>query len=192
MVVGITGGIGSGKSTVVKEFIKLGIPCYIADVEAKKLMLNSKNLQTKIVALLGKKAYQNNTLNKSYIASLIFNNKELLQQLNAIVHPAVHQHFKEFANKNKTPYCVYESAILFENKNEHLCDKIIVVTASLEERIARVMKRDGVERNLVLERINSQWSQEEKVKRADYTILNNNKSFLEQQVQQLHKEFLSL
>lgn len=192
MVVGITGGIGSGKSTIVSEFEKLGISCYVADVEAKKLMTTSEKLKSEIVALLGADAYQNNELNRAYIASKVFKDKELLRKLNGIVHPAVHQHFNSYVNQQSSPYCLYESAILFENNNENLCDKVIVVTAHLEDRIKRVIKRDGVTRDLVLERIKNQWSQEEKVKKADYTILNDDKTFLEQQVLELHDKLLRL
>lgn len=192
MIVGITGGIGSGKSTVVTEFEKLDVPCYIADLEAKKLMTQSMEVKEGVIKLLGKEAYVDNELNRAYIASKVFSEKELLNKLNSIVHPVVHKHFQRFVKDQRSSYCLYESAILFENKNEHLCDKIIVVTADLEERIQRVIKRDGVERKLVLERINNQWSQEEKVKKADYTILNDDKTFLKQQVLNLHDKLMSL
>ncbi|MGY6647445.1 dephospho-CoA kinase [Wenyingzhuangia sp. IMCC45574] len=189
MVVGLTGGIGSGKSTVARAFQELGVPCYIADLEAKKLMVESSQVRAAIIDLLGKEAYEDNNLNRAYIASKVFKDKELLAQLNAIVHPAVHKDLKDFVARQTSSYCLYESAILFENKNEHLCDKIIVVTANLEERIQRVMKRDGVGREAILERINNQWSQEKKIEKADFIIKNNVEEELKEQVLQLHQQF---
>ncbi|MDO6739143.1 dephospho-CoA kinase [Wenyingzhuangia sp. 2_MG-2023] len=188
MVVGLTGGIGSGKSTVLTEFEKLGVPTYIADVEAKKIMNSSEEVKSQIKALLGEKAYLNDVLNRGYIAEKVFSDKKLLKQLNAIVHPAVRKHFQDFIKMQTTPYLVYESAILFENNTDVLCDKIVVVTADLEERISRVIKRDGVSRASVLERMNNQWSQEDKVKKADFIIQNNHVEQLESQVLQLHKQ----
>lgn len=189
MVVGLTGGIGSGKSTVARAFQELGVPCYIADLEAKKLMVESSQVRAAIIDLLGEEAYEDNNLNRAYIASKVFKDKELLAQLNAIVHPAVHKDLKDFVARQTSSYCLYESAILFENKNEHLCDKIIVVTANLEERIQRVMKRDGVGREAILERINNQWSQEKKIEKADFIIKNNVEEELKEQVLQLHQQF---
>ncbi|MDO6803632.1 dephospho-CoA kinase [Wenyingzhuangia sp. 1_MG-2023] len=188
MVVGLTGGIGSGKSTVMTEFEKLGVPTYIADVEAKKIMNSSEEVKSQIKALLGEKAYLNDVLNRGYIAEKVFSDKKLLKQLNAIVHPAVRKHFQDFIKMQTTPYLVYESAILFENNTDALCDNVVVVTADLEERISRVIKRDGVSRASVLERMNNQWSQEDKVKKADFIIQNNHVEQLESQVLQLHKQ----
>lgn len=188
MVVGLTGGIGSGKSTVLTEFEKLGVPTYIADVEAKKIMNSSEEVKSQIKALLGEKAYLNDVLNRRYIAEKVFSDKKLLKQLNAIVHPAVRKHFQDFIKMQTTPYLVYESAILFENNTDALCDKVVVVTADLEERISRVIKRDGVSRASVLERMNNQWSQEDKVKKADFIIQNNHIEQLESQVLKLHKQ----
>ncbi|MGY5353291.1 dephospho-CoA kinase [Wenyingzhuangia sp. IMCC45467] len=192
MVVGITGGIGSGKSTVLELFKSLGVPIYQADVEAKNIMIHSHEVKTSIIHLLGEKSYQNNELNRTYIAQKVFNNKELLQQLNAIVHPAVHKHFKDFVAEQTAPYLVYENAILYENKSEHFCDKVVVIAADLEDRISRVMKRDKVDREAVLARMDNQWSQEEKIKKADYVIHNNNLNKLEHDVQELHHQLLKI
>lgn len=190
MIVGITGGIGSGKSTVVGEFQQLGIPCYVADVEAKKLMINSNKVKSKIIDLLGEEVYVSGELNRAYISEKVFHNKELLAQLNGIVHPAVHQHLKEFVAQQNAPYCIYESAILYENKNEHLCDKVIVITADLEERIQRVLHRDHVTREAVLARIKNQWSEEKKVKKADFIIENKDINTLKQQVLAVHQQLI--
>lgn len=190
MVVGLTGGIGSGKTTVLKEFEALGVPVYIADVEAKKLMNTSDEIKLKLRDLLGHQAYVNEELNRSFIADKVFTNKELLSKLNTIVHPVVHQHFKEFVKKQTAVYLVYENAILFENKSEKLCDLVIVVAANLEDRIKRVMLRDGVDKESVTRRINNQWSQEDKIALADYVINNNDQSKLKEQVNQIHVKLM--
>ncbi|NIJ46145.1 dephospho-CoA kinase [Wenyingzhuangia heitensis] len=192
MVVGLTGGIGSGKSTVLKEFESLGIPVYIADVEAKIIMNTSLEVQSKIIALLGKQAYHNHQLNRAYIANKVFNNKDLLTQLNAIVHPAVHQHFKKFVALQTAHYLVYENAILFENKSEELCNKVIVVTASKENRISRVMLRDHIDREAVLARMKNQWSQEDKIAKADFIIKNDDVLLLKEQILKIHEQLMEI
>lgn len=192
MIVGLTGGIGSGKTTVLKMFQSFGVPVYQADLEAKKLMNNSDEVKSKIIDLLGEESYRNNELNRTYIANRVFNDKDLLQKLNRIVHPAVHTHFKEFVAQQTELYLVYENAILFENKSEELCDKVIVVAADLDTRIDRVMKRDQVDREAVLARMNNQWSQEDKIKKADYVIINNNLNDLKEDVEKLHQQLLKI
>jgi len=190
MIVGLTGGIGSGKSTVLKEFKKLQIPVYIADVEAKKIMNTCDEIKLKIKELLGSESYTDGGLNRAYIADKVFYNKELLAQLNKIVHPAVHAHFKKITKKITAPYLIYENAILFENKNEGFCDKVIVVTALESNRIDRVMKRDGVTRDSVLARMKNQWSQEAKLAKADFVIKNDNISELKEQILKIHSQFI--
>lgn len=190
MVVGLTGGIGSGKTTALKEFEALGVPVYIADVEAKKLMNTSDEIKLKLRELFGHQAYVNNKLNRNFIADKVFSNKELLTKLNAIVHPVVHQHFKEFIKEQTAAYLVYENAILFENKSEKLCDLVIVVATDLEDRIRRVMLRDNVDKESVIRRINNQWSQEDKITLADYVIYNNNQSELKEQVNRIHVKLM--
>jgi len=191
MIVGLTGGIGSGKTTVLKEFINLKIPVYIADVEAKKLMNTSKEIKAKLIELFGKEVYTNDILNRSFIADKVFYDKDLLVELNKIVHPVVYQHFKEYIKNNSTPYLVYENAILFENKREYLCDKVIVVTATLENRIARVIQRDTTTKQAVLARMKNQWSQESKIEKADYVIYNDDILSLKKQVNQIHLELIA-
>jgi len=191
MIVGLTGGIGSGKTTVLKEFINLKIPVYIADVEAKKLMNTSKEIKAKLIELFGKEVYTNDVLNRSFIADKVFYDKDLLVELNKIVHPVVYQHFKEYIKNNSTPYLVYENAILFENKREYLCDKVIVVTATLENRIARVIQRDTTTKQAVLARMKNQWSQESKIEKADYVIYNDDILSLKKQVNQIHLELIA-
>ena len=188
-IVGVTGGIGSGKSTVVNMFEQLGVPIYIADIRAKKLMHESKDLKNKIIDFLGKESYKDGKLNRQFIAKEIFNDAEKLKRFNAIVHPAVHTDFKIWkANleNNKNTYCIYEAAILFESKRENICDYTILVTAPKEERIKRVTTRDRVKEKDVLERMSHQWSDERKKKLADFIIENININNTERQVEKIH------
>lgn len=193
MIVGLTGGIGSGKSKVASLLFNKNVPVYIADIEAKKLMNSNLELRNEIIELLGKNAYTKEGLNRAYIAEKVFKNKELLASLNKIVHPRVHKDFKAFVDKQNAPYTIYESAILFENNKQSLCDKVIVVSAPLEERIKRVVSRDGSTREQVLSRINNQLSQEEKVRKADYVIENNTSiEALTKQVDKIHNTLSKL
>ncbi|WP_407277241.1 dephospho-CoA kinase [Tenacibaculum maritimum] len=174
MVVGLTGGIGSGKTTVLKEFHKFdNIAIYIADIEAKKLMNNSNEIREKITNEFGKKAFLNEQLNRPFLANIVFSNKEKLATLNAIVHPVVTLHFKNFiaANRDKA-FILYENAILFENKSNLICDKIITVTAPKELRIQRVLKRDQSSENEIINRMNNQWSDTKKTLQSHYIIEN--------------------
>ncbi len=172
MIVGLTGGIGSGKSTVAKMFKKLGVPVYNSDKRAKKLMKSSKKLRASIIALLGEDAYSGKKLNKAYISEKIFKDKSLLDQLNAIVHPAVRKDFISWAKKQKAPYVIQEAAIIFENGLHGFYDKIILVTAPEENRLERVMERDGVSRSKVMARIGNQWQDVKKIELSDYVIDN--------------------
>ena len=172
MVVGLTGGIGSGKSTVAKMFKKLGVPVYNSDKKAKKLMKSSKKIRKSIKGLLGDEAYAGKKLNKAYIAGRIFQDKTLLDQMNAIVHPAVRRNFIAWANKQQAPYVIQEAAIIFENDLHQFYDKIILVTAPEKLRIKRVMDRDGIPKSEILVRIANQWKDTRKIQLSDYVIHN--------------------
>lgn len=187
--IGITGGIGSGKSTVCRIFHVLGIPIYNADNEAKYLMANDKALKSSIINLLGSESYKNNHLNREFIASKVFKDKDLLKKLNALVHPAVKNDFIKWSEKQIAPYVIYEAALMIESGSYKLLDKVIVVTAPLEQRIARVCERDKVLQEKVLARINNQLSQEEMLKYADHVITNDGKTSLISQVLELHLEY---
>lgn len=184
--VGLTGGIGSGKTTVARMFEAYGIPIYIADDEAKNLMHTSTEICEALQNLLGEAVYKNGELDRPFMANLIFNDKALLEKVNNVVHPAVEAHFQEWKKKHNAPYCIKEVAILFENGSYKRCDKTILVVTNEEERIARVMKRDNVNREKVLERIKNQWTDEEKISLADYIIKNENLTHTEEQVKKLH------
>ena len=186
--VGITGGIGSGKTTVCKIFEILGIPVYYADERAKWLMEHQKPLAEGILALLGQEAYTGEgKLNRAWISGKVFGNPELLNQLNALVHPAVAQDGLDWQNRQTgCPYTLREAALLFESGSYLFLDKTIVVTAPLELRIRRVMDRDSVSMPAVQERIDRQMPEEEKVKKADYIIYNDGEKLLIPQVMAIH------
>lgn len=185
--VGITGGIGSGKSTVCRVFEELGISVYYADAEVKKMYAENAELQHKITALFGPESFQNGILNRPFISSRVFKDPALLQQLNAIVHPLVFADYDTWceAHKNET-YTLKEAAIMFESGSDKQMDFIIGVTAPLELRIARTMQRDGLSREDVIARIQKQMPDEELIKRCDFLIENDGDKSLVQQVLNLH------
>lgn len=174
MVIGLTGGIGSGKSTVLKMFSSFkNIAIYIADDEAKKLMNSSEEIKQKLIAEFGEKTYQNNILNRPFLANIVFNNKKKLTKLNAIVHPVVHKHLDNFIKNNSNKlYILYENAILFENNSHLFCDKIITVTCPENIRIERVIKRDNSSINDVKNRMKNQWKESKKTLQSHYVIEN--------------------
>lgn len=192
MIVGLTGGIGSGKSTVAKMFADLGIPTYIADDEAKKLMHSSPDVKKRLVDLFGKGAYINGKLNKPFISDLIFYDKSLLKKMNAIVHPAVGSHFKTWQSSQNAPYVLKEAAIIFEINAQKQYDYIITVIADQELRIKRVMERDNSDHEKVISIINNQLSDAEKTKLSDFVIENNNLEQTSKQVQNIHFKLLKL
>ena len=191
IVVGLTGGIGSGKTTVAKMFYKLGVPIYIADLEAKKLMNRSKVIRRKLIALFGENAYIDDQLNRSFLSKQIFNNKELLSEMNAIVHPKVASHFKRWLKKQETEYVIKEAAILFENGSYKHCDFIITVTAEKEERIQRVLQRDNSSRRKVLSIMENQWDDSDRLALSDFVIENNVLDETAEKVLEIHQEILS-
>ncbi|MFT5891144.1 MAG: dephospho-CoA kinase [Dokdonia sp.] len=172
MIVGLTGGIGSGKTTVAGFFKKLGIPVYIADSEAKRLMIISPEIRSEIIELLGEEAYAKDDLNRKYIADKVFKNKQLLAQLNEIVHPRVAVHFNNWYKQQESPYVIKEAAILFENGGYKDCDFIITVTAPIKKRIERVKKRDHSSDQEIQNRINAQWNDVKKIALSDVTVEN--------------------
>lgn len=187
LTVGITGGIGSGKTTVCKIFEKLGVPVYYADDRAKWLLNNHKDIIQQVKNLLGEESYLNNEINRPYIAQKVFNDKNLLQQYNEIVHPAVAFDTLEWMQQHLyKKYILKEAALLVETGIYQTLDKLIVVTAPKEIRIERVIKRDGLSREAVEARINNQMPEEDKIKYADFIIINDGNHDLEQQVNKIH------
>lgn len=190
IIVGLTGGIGSGKTTVAKEFVALGVPVYIADEEAKKLMKRSKIIKRKLVQLFGEEAYIDGALNKPFIAHIIFNDKTYLEKMNAIVHPRVKKHFQKWALKQKSIYIIKEVAILFENNGYRACDYVITVTAPKALKIERLLKRDNTTKTKIEAIMNNQWTDEEKVKQSDFVIENVELENTRNQVLNIHKQLL--
>ncbi len=182
MIVGLTGGIGSGKTYVAQLFKNLGVPIYIADIEAKKIMHTNAEVKKAICSLFGDKAYQEESLNRKFIADKVFENKALLKKLNAIVHPAVANHFKTWYEAQKFDFVIKESAILFETGGDKKCDLTILVVAPEEIRIKRVMDRDAITEKEVKLRMNNQWSDEKKKKLATHIIENIDAYYVKKQV----------
>ena len=190
IVVGLTGGIGSGKTTVAKMFEELGVPIYIADIEAKKLINRSKVIKRKLITLFGEEAYINNKINRVFIANQIFNNQDLLNKMNQIVHPKVASHFKRWLKKQASPFVIKEAAIFFENGSYKDLDAIITVTASIEERIKRVTQRDNSTKEKVLAVMKNQWDDKKKVELSDYVIYNTDLDSTQKQVVEIHQDIL--
>lgn len=190
MIVGLTGGIGSGKTTVAKMFQEFNIPVYIADDEAKKLMVTSKFIKRKLIALFGDNVYVQGQLNKPLISQAIFNDKEKLKQMNAIVHPRVGQHFDRWVKKQNTPYVLKESAILFESGGADQCDLIVTVTAPKEIRIERVLERDDSSKEKVESIMANQLGEKEKIAKSNFVIHNLNLEETQKQVREIHLKIL--
>lgn len=190
IVVGLTGGIGSGKTTVANFFKKLGVPVYIADEEAKKLMNRSKIIRRKLINLFGDDAYINNELNRPFLAQKIFNDKNLLEQMNAIVHPKVRKHFERWSLKQHAPYVIKEAAIIFENSGYLSCDYVITVIADENQKIQRVLRRDKTTKEKIKAIMNNQWKDSEKIKLSDFVINNKTLEDTEKQVVEIHKKLL--
>ncbi len=171
-IIGLTGGIGSGKTTIAKHFASLGVPVYIADDEAKKLMDNPEII-TELKSVFGDEIIENEKIDRKALAQIVFQNPKKLKKLNSIIHPAVKLHFENWLNSHKNhPIIIKEAAILFESGSYKDCDAIITVTSPLEERINRVMKRDNTSRESILHRINNQWTDEQRISKSDYVISN--------------------
>jgi len=190
--IGVTGGIGSGKSTVCKFFEEFGIPVYYSDEKAKTLMLVNQHLKNKIISEFGENSYSSGLLNKEYLAELVFNNPSNLSKLNNIVHPVVIQDFIEWSNQQTSLYCILESAIIFESGINSILDKVICVTASDEERFERIMKRDAISREKIIQRINNQMPESKKSQLADYVIVSGNKNEMKEKVFAIHTEFCNI
>lgn len=185
-IVGLTGGIGSGKTTVAKMFSALGIAVYNSDIEAKKLTNSSKSIRQQLISLLGEETYKDGILNRKFMAEKIFNDKELLSQVNSIIHPKVAQQFKNWVAIQNSPYVIKEAAILYESGSAAQCDLVILVTAPKNVRLQRVMDRDQVSREEVEARMKNQWSDSKKAKLADFVIQNTNLVNTKKQVESIH------
>jgi len=180
--IGLTGGIGSGKTTVSTILINNGIPVYDSDSRAKFIMNNSFEIKKKIINYFGKESYKDDFLNKKHISQLVFNDKIALNEINSIVHPFVEKDFIKWRKMNSCKYVVYESAIIFESGSYKNNDYNILVTSNVNERIKRVVNRDKVSEKDVMIRINNQWEDEKKILLADYIIKNDSITKINQSV----------
>lgn len=183
--VGITGGIGAGKSLICSIISSMGYPVFNSDLEARKLLNTDLTIKRQIIDLFGKASYQNNELNRPYIAQQVFDDKQLLEQLNQLIHPAVRQSFSAWINLQTSQLVFNEAAILFETGGYKSYDYTILVTADTETRIKRVLKRDKTDRKAIEKRMNNQWSGEQKKELANFVIDNNDNVLLLPQVLQI-------
>ena len=188
--IGITGGIGSGKTYVASVFQSLGIPIFNADIQAKKLMTFSRKLIKLVKEEFGNDIYKDSDLNKEKLASIVFSDSDKLQKLNSLVHPIVKEEFNNWCKKQTSLYVIKEAAILFESNSHIGLDAVICVSAPLELRIERLLNRDDCSEKEIKKRIENQISQEEKQKLSDYIIVNDEKELLLPKIIKIHKELL--
>ena len=192
-IIGLTGGIGSGKSSVLEIFKKIGISTYNADESAKELISSDKKIIYSIKQLFGEDIYNENELNSKLVSKIVFNDKEKLNFLNSIIHPAVALDFNKFCLKHRNEsYIVKEAAIIFETKTENLFNKIIYVKTPEEIRIDRVMQRDNLSRDDVLNRIQNQINETSIIDKCDFIIDNINYTDLEDKVFEIHDTLINL
>jgi dephospho-CoA kinase len=189
LLVGVTGGIGSGKTTVCEIFKRLGIPVFNADEEGRMLLENDEKVKKRIINLLGNVAVKSK-LNRKKIASLVFRNKEKLSQLNSIIHPRVRDNFRKWASRQQAPLIIEEAAILFESGAYRHLHKIINISAPVYLRKERVMKRDKIDENDFLRRLANQWNEKQRAQHSDYVIVNDEKKMVMPQVLHIHKQLL--
>ncbi len=190
--VGITGGIGSGKSLIARMFGLLGVPVFNADEAAKYLMVHDQVLKNGLIAAFGQEVYKEGRLNRPFLSSMVFEHAEQLQQLNALVHPAVIAYGKAWMARQTTPYVLKEAALFFESGSFREMDKMIGVFAPEGMRLARATKRDGIGEEQIRKRMVNQMDEEEKMARCDYVLYNDETRSVIQQVRQLHAHLLQM
>jgi dephospho-CoA kinase len=189
---GVTGGIGSGKTTVCRIFRVLGVPVFVADIEARRLMHTDPAIRKEINAIAGEDLYSTGELDRRELARLIFNRPDMLRRVNASVHPAILRIFDDWAGKSESPYVIMEAAILFEAKADVLVDRVAAISAPVEERIARVMGRNELSREEVLERINNQLEDDEREEQSYYVINNADNEMIIPEILKIHDDMLRL
>jgi dephospho-CoA kinase len=189
---GVTGGIGSGKTTVCRIFRVLGVPVFVADNVARDLMEDDPEIRAAINLIAGMDLYASGSLNRKELARLIFNRPELLRRVNAAVHPAVLRHFDEWASVSDAPYVIMEAAILFESGADNLVDRVVTISAPVEERIARVMGRNDLTREEVIRRINNQLEDEEREEQSYYILNNADNEMIIPEILKIHEDMLRL
>ena len=190
MKIGLTGGMGSGKSTVAKIFEALNIPVFYADDESKQILETNSGVKEKLSNHFGAELFANGELNRPFLAAQIFNNQEALAFVNSVMHPAVAERFLEWSTEQQAPYCLKEAAILFETGSYKELDKTILVVADKNLRVKRVRKRNSWSRDEVLARMKNQWEDREKEPLADFVIYNNEKEMLTPQILKIHEDLI--
>lgn len=190
--IGLTGGIGGGKSTVAKVFEVLGMPVYYADDAAKKLMNEEGPLKQQIQKIFGATAYRNGQLDRKYVADIVFKNPDKLQLLNALVHPATINDAQKWMQRQRTSYAIKEAALIFESGAQQQLDYVIGVYAPTPLRIQRTMQRDGITEEEVIARINKQLDENSKMQLCDFVIVNDEEQLLIPQVVEVHKKITAL
>lgn len=189
---GITGGIGSGKTTVCKVFSVLGIPVFSADEEAKRIQDNDREIQKKISYTAGKDLYISGSLDRQELARLIFNDRDLLEKVNRIIHPAVFGYFSDWVQMQDSPYVIMEAAILFESGAARMMDRIITVVTPVEERIERLLRGNKFSREQITERIRNQIDDGSRISQSDFVIFNSENDMIIPAVLGVHNEMLRL
>jgi dephospho-CoA kinase len=191
MKLGVTGGIGSGKTSVCRVFNILGIPVFSADEEAKLVMDADRDVMSKVNYIAGKDLYAGGSLDRKELARLIFNDEKLLQKINSTVHPVIFENFRVWSNLQESEYVILEAAILFESGSSGIVDRIATVIAPVEERIERVIRRNNLTREEVLERIRNQSDDEEKIRQSDFVINNSDTEMIIPAIIKIHEKMLS-
>lgn len=189
--IGLTGGIGSGKTTVAHIFEVLGVPVFYADDAAKKLMNEDENLRKTIIQHFGEESYADNKINRSYLSAHIFSDPGNTKLINSLIHPATIADAEKWMRSQNSPYALKEAALIFEAGAEKMLDLIIGVSAPFEMRMKRAMQRDGIPEEAVLARMEKQMDEAEKISRCDFIIINNEQELLIPQVVQLHQKILA-
>ncbi|HEX2970168.1 MAG TPA: dephospho-CoA kinase [Bacteroidales bacterium] len=188
---GITGGIGSGKSTICKIFSVLGIPSFSADTAASEIMESDSEIKSKLNTLTGTDLYIEGFMNRKELAGIIFNDPSVLGKVNALVHPAVFRKFESWALDQNSPYVIMEAAILIESGAASLVDRVATVVAPMEERIARVMRRSSMSKEQIQERMRNQIDDNERIKQSDYIIMNSENDMIIPAILEIHKDILN-
>ena len=188
--IGLTGGIGSGKSTVARIFSVLGIPVYDSDSASKRLMIEDQELKKKIIENFGEASYTNGSLNRKYVSEQAFSDPKKTELLNSIVHPATIKDAEEWMKKQQAPYIIKEAALIFESGSNKFLDKVIGVSSPISLRIERTMKRSNINSEQVKVRMDLQMNEEQKMRLCDYVIINDEQQMLIPQVLALHEKFL--
>jgi dephospho-CoA kinase len=187
---GVTGGIGSGKTSVCRVFDVLGIPVYYTDREARDIMENDQTIRMQINSLIGRDMYRNGFLDRMTMADIIFNDRDMLMKVNSIVHPAVFERFIEWEESQDAPYVIMEAAILFESGASKMMNRIATVVTPEEERISRVIARNRLTRQQVMERMKNQLDDEERIRLSDYVIFNSENNMILPAILKIHEDIL--